>query len=257
MKRIMAILISIMTLIIGLAFYRYFSLDQMVDETDSTMSHTATPNIEPSVAPSVEPTPTPDFSSPDSLLILANKSHRLPEGYEPADLTVPNVKRTTEWQLREPAARAIEEMFIEASKDGVTLVLGSAFRSDKYQKQLWESYMQKYSAERADKISARPGYSEHQTGLAADIVQGMNSGLGEDFSSTFENTPEGKWMFENAHRFGWILRYPKTKEDITGYSYEPWHYRYVGKDIAEEMFQKGLDCTFEEHFHVEGGKEYK
>ena len=112
--------------------------------------------------------------------------------------------------------------------------------SDNFQKKLWDSYANQKGDEWADSVSARAGYSEHQTGYTLDIVT-YNANM-----SNFETTDEFKWLQANAYKYGFILRYPKDKEDITGYSYESWHYRYVGEETAKKI--KKLDITFDEYY---------
>ena len=195
MKKVMALLLILLIGVMGIAFLE--DRKQVLEE-ETVPSPTPSPTVQTIVVTMPpEPEETPDFYSTDSLLVVANKAHKLPDGYEPSDLTRPNVAMSADWTLREPAARALEEMFEAAEQDGVHLVLGSAYRPESYQRQLWNNYAAQYSPERADRISSRPGYSDHQTGLAVDIVQGMNSGLGTDFNETFENTPEGKWLREH------------------------------------------------------------
>lgn len=213
----------------------------------------------------VTPTPTPevveqyDFDSGDSLLILANKAHPLKEGYEPSDLVhLDGIYKTQDsWMLRKPCKEAVAEMFEAAKNDGVTLEVGSAYRSAAYQASLWQSYANQYGADRADRISSRPGHSDHQTGLCIDVVENNGAMDGINYCTEFEDSKSGKWLYEHGHEYGFILRYPKGKEDITGYNYEPWHYRYIGKDYATKMYEISPDLTFEEYFNVEGGKEYK
>ncbi len=255
MKKVMALLLIILIGVMGIAFLE--DRKQVLEE-EAEPSPTPSPTVMTVVVTMPpEPEELPDFYDTDSLLIVANKTHKLPDGYEPSDLTRPNVASSADWMLREPAARALEEMFAAAESDGIHMVLGSAYRSEAYQRQLWNNYAAQYSPERADRISSRPGYSDHQTGLAVDIVQGMNTGLGTDFNETFENTPEAKWLHEHAQEYGWIMRYPKGKEEITGYAYEPWHFRYIGKEYAEAVYAVDEWETFEEYFNVEGGTEYK
>lgn len=252
MKKIIALLTVIMLGVLGYGAYGMRS-----DKPEEAAVTTPEPTPETTPEPTPEPAPEIDFSDTSSLLVVANKAHRLPDGYEPSDLVYPNVRTTSSWQLREPAARALEQMFAGADADGVRLVLGSAYRSAAYQSQLWHGYSAQYGSVRADRISSRPGYSDHQTGLAVDIVQGMGTGLGTDFNESFENTPEAKWLKEHAHEYGWIMRYPKGKEEITGYAYEPWHFRYIGVDYATAVYEADEWMSFEEYFGVEGGTEYK
>lgn len=185
---------------------------------------------------------------PPALDAMVNKSRYLPEDYIPADLVrvaVPTCLVLDEVNhLREPASRALSELFAAARAEaGHELTARSGYRAYVTQKNLYNNYVRTQGQEYADQYSARPGTSEHQTGLVMDITSpGMNFALDESFGST----SEGKWVAENAHRFGFIIRYPLGKEDITGYAYEPWHLRYVGPALAEELYRRGL--VMEEFF---------
>ena len=129
-------------------------------------------------------------------------------------------------------------MFDDAKKEGLTLYVNSAYRSYNSQKEVYQEYVVSHGKD-ASKYAAMPGYSEHQTGLALDIFKPGTT------TKTFENTKEAAWLAKNAHKYGFILRYPKGKENITGYAYESWHYRYVGIDIAKKIFEENI--TFEEY----------
>lgn len=216
---------------------------------------TATPSTSTPVVTTSDPDPEneekQELYDPDSILFCANKKHPLPDNYQPSDLVYVNVTQTHgDTTLRKEAADAMIAMFDAAKADGVTLVLGSGFRDQAYQTNLYNMYVAQSGQEYADSISSRPGYSEHQTGLAADIKAPDD---GTFLDETFINTPQGQWLYNNAYRFGWILRYPEGKEDITGYAYEPWHYRYVGIETATAMHNIDPNLTFEEYFDIEGG----
>lgn len=221
----------------------------------------ATP--EPTPEPTVEPTPTPEptidpavFTDINSLLVVANKAHKLPEGYEPSDLVDANAyggRGTIAPYMRQEAAEALGQMTSAAQEDGVYLMFSSAYRSESYQSQLYYGYVNSYGVERADRISARPGYSDHQTGLALDFIENGPA----DLRTEFEDTASGKWLKDHAHEYGFIMRYPKDKETITGYNYEPWHFRYIGVDYATAIYNVDPFYSFEEYFDVEGGQEYK
>lgn len=184
------------------------------------------------------------------ILCVANKKHALPYDYVPGDLRTVNVDRSANWQMRDEAATALENMFAAASDDGVTLVACSGYRSAVYQDQLYSGYVQSYGTATADSISSRPGYSDHQTGLAMDIGDHDQATV---FTTDMKNTPEGKWLYAHAHEYGFILRYPEGKESITGYSFEPWHYRYVGTATASAMYAISPDETLEEYLGISGG----
>lgn len=165
----------------------------------------------------------------------------LPEDYKPEDLVVPNVpfsfSGTLEKSyLRKEAAEALERLFDLAKKEGIQLNAVSGFRSYDYQKNLYTNNVKRKGQEHTDRFSARPGHSEHQTGLTMDI---SSKSANNELELTFANTKEGKWLKENAYRAGFIICYPKGKESITGYAYEPWHIRYIG-DIAESIYKKKL-----------------
>ena len=199
-----------------------------------------------------------DFREHSSLLLLVNKSHAIDEAYVPEDLQTVEVNvKGSHNQLRKPAAQAYERMVRAAAKDGVQLELGSGFRSGEVQKGIWQDYASRNGKDQADRFSARGGYSEHQTGLAIDFVTGYGESDGINYADDFEKTDEGKWLYNNAWKYGFILRYPKGKEAITGYMYEPWHYRYVGKKWAQSIHEVSPDFSFEEFFCVQGGTEYK
>ena len=196
-----------------------------------------------------EPEGNPKFYNPESMLIVANKKHKLPDGYVPSGLVIPNVQRTgSNVYMKSQAASALEKMFAGAKTEGITLVMGSGYRSEATQRAIYNGYVARDGQAAADRFSARPGYSEHQTGLAIDISDASGAHY---LYESFESTAEGKWLFNNAHKYGFILRYPKGKESITGYMYEPWHYRYVGVEEAGKIYASGK--TFEEYYGIAGG----
>ena len=174
-------------------------------------------------------------------LMIVNKYYKLDESYVPDDLVDVESKYGANKQMSKVAYEAFIELFNDAQKQGYNLYIASPYRSYQYQTTLYNNYVKSDGKKNADTYSARPGYSEHQTGLAADVMARGNSSLNE-----FENTKEFKWMKKNAYKYGFILRYPENKEYITGYIYEPWHYRYVGKEAAKTIYEKNL--TYEEYY---------
>ncbi|WP_425447147.1 M15 family metallopeptidase [Dethiothermospora halolimnae] len=188
------------------------------------------------------------IKDPNDVLVLANKERELSSDYIPKDLIIPNVRFPFEEnlpkkQMREVAAKALEKLFDAANKETIHLFATSGYRSYDRQKNLFNYYTKQHGEEAANKFSAKPGQSEHQTGLAMDVTsQSVGFNLTEDFGQVVE----GKWLKENAHRFGFIIRYPKGKEGITGYQYEPWHIRYVGKEVAKDIYENNL--TLEEYY---------
>lgn len=187
-------------------------------------------------------------TNPADLLVLVNKERSLPADYVPEGLTPPDIpfyfsENIEKRWLRPVAAKAIEEMFAAAKQDGIKLIGASAYRSYTTQKTLFSKNVTRMGEDEAARLSARPGRSEHQTGLCIDVYHSqITNGLEESFA----DTPEGQWVADHAYEFGFIVRYPKGKEEITGYSYEPWHLRYVGTSVAQEIYEKGI--TLEEYF---------
>lgn len=171
-------------------------------------------------------------------LTLVNKFYYLDKDYEPDDLVDVEIGYGV-GRLRKEAYDSYKIMSDDAKKQGYSFYITSPFRSYDTQDKLYKSYLLIDTQEEVDIYSARPGSSEHQLGLAVDILKS-----GYDFD-TFYKTPEAKWLCENAYKYGFILRYPKDKVDITGYEYEPWHFRYVG-GIAETIYNSGV--TFDEYF---------
>jgi D-alanyl-D-alanine carboxypeptidase len=188
---------------------------------------------------------------PSSIAVIVNKFIHLPFTYTPNDLVYPNVQflsneQTDKRKMRKEAAKALERLFQGAQKDGIHLSGVSAYRSYSTQQWLFQHYVNRDGYAAAVKYSAIPGTSEHQTGLAIDVS-------GEDgkcaASSCFANTKEAKWLSKHSAEYGYIVRYPKGKESITGYKYEPWHIRYVGPAaMAAEIRDRGI--TLEEFFDV-------
>nr|WP_263326087.1 M15 family metallopeptidase [Neobacillus sp. Marseille-Q6967] len=185
-----------------------------------------------------------------NILALVNKQYFLPEDYIPNDLVRPDVtfsfgeQEVEKSLMRTEAADALEKMFTDAKKNGIELYAVSGYRSYDRQRILFDAETNKVGMEKAMEVVAIPGSSEHQSGLAMDISsKAVNLNLVKDF----EDTVEGKWLAENAHRFGFILRYPKGKENITNYIYEPWHFRYVGEKAAKIIYDH--DWTLEEYFN--------
>ena len=178
-------------------------------------------------------TNTEETNLDDGIKMLVNKFHYLNEDYLPDDI-VP----ISNWYAYEGHSTKKEvydhyvSMWNDANEQGLVLLVNSSYRT-------FEEQQEQYDMSNDD-YASRPGYSEHQTGLALDIVSDGVQG------NEFENTDEFKWLQENAHKYGFILRYPKDKEYITGYNYESWHYRYVGKDLATKVKESGL--TYDEYY---------
>lgn len=175
-------------------------------------------------------------NDPDDLLVLVNKYHALPSGIEPNNLV--NIEGE---KMQKVAADALKKLVTDMRNDGIEINLISGYRSEDTQKAIYNRYVTNDGQEEADTYSARPNHSEHQLGLAIDVSDGW------DLTEAFENTEQFRWLDKNAHKYGFIMRYPKDKIYMTGYDYEPWHYRYVGIEVATLI--KNENITFEE-YHV-------
>ena len=238
----------------------YFDNTPAVDEPTSeqkTTSEPVTEATEPTTDPLIETTaPTPDpveIKNYDfKTLILVNPTHSVPEGYV-EDITLEKVQGS--YMMDSRCAEPMRDMIAAAKRDGITLQLCSTFRTYETQKKLYENriniLMERDStltydqaAEKAKTINAYPGTSEHELGLAADIVTPSYQSL----DSGYDQTDAFKWLVEHCADYGFILRYPKEKQDITKIIYEPWHYRYVGQEAAKIIMESGV--TLEEYLGI-------
>ncbi|MCQ2471453.1 MAG: M15 family metallopeptidase [Clostridia bacterium] len=176
---------------------------------------------------------TPNTSSPTYIngILIVNKSYPLPQNYNPG--------------VNSAAQSAFNTMQSAAAREGINLYIVSGFRSYSTQRDIYNNYVARDGKAAADRYSARPGHSEHQTGLAFDV---------NSLSQSFENTPEGRWLAANCYKYGFIIRFPKGKESITGYMYEPWHIRYLGTSTATSVYNSGL--TLEEYLGVKSVYSY-
>lgn len=175
-------------------------------------------------------------------ILIVNKSYPLPKGYVPKNTyNDATGKRYCSDCIDKDAYSEYKQMKADATAFGLNIWIQSGYRSYELQETLYNNYVNRDGKLAADTYSARPGYSEHQTGLAFDL---------NSISDDFQYTNEGKWVSENAWKYGFILRYPKSKESITGYKYESWHLRYVGKDLASKLYNNGDWITLEEHFNL-------
>lgn len=185
------------------------------------------------------------IDDPTSIWVVVDKLRPLnPQDYEPDDLVDVPVEHTWDPLLRQEASDAVVAMFQAAADEaGLALASNSAYRSYSAQEEVYDG---------DDLTTARPGFSEHQTGLAIDI----GAASGEcSLATCFADTPEGIWLRDNAWRFGFILRYPADQTPVTGYEFEPWHYRYVGVELATEMRETGIP-TLEQFFQLPAAPEY-
>jgi len=189
-------------------------------------------------------------TEPGSIWWIVNKKRPLPSGYIPPSLSIPNVtlrldRDNESMKVNGTITKNIEDLFAAAEKAGNPLLFASGYRSEEYQRQLYQSYVEQGGQEFADKTSAKPGTSEHQTGYAFDVCE-----LNKDctLEKSFGDTKAGIWLQQNAHRYGFIIRYLNGKEAETGYDYEPWHLRYVGTELATELHDSNR--TMEDFFNA-------
>jgi len=231
-----------------LAYFLYQKLTFKQSSTQTTNQQVQENNVS-----------VPQFSltEPNSLWIIVNKQNGLPEKYVPDDLIVPDVKlrlgkTEQQMQIRKIAHKDLKVMFAAAKKSNIDLVFGSGYRSGQLQRQFYQQYVVQDGKKNADRYSARPGFSEHQTGLSLDVVSPDGTCF---LKQCWAETKEGKWVADHAHEYGFIVRFPKGQESITGYSYEPWHLRFVGRDLARNVFTSRQ--TLEEYFGLPAAPNYK
>lgn len=182
------------------------------------------------------------IEKPDDMLVLCNKYHSLPENYVPADLvdiTTGNAAASG-LKLRKEAAAAFDKLCAAAKESGYKIMGASAYRSFAYQKTLYNNYVASDGAANADTYSARPGFSEHQTGLAVDVKNATTA------YDKFGSTKEYQWAKDNIYKYGFIIRYLPSTIHITGYKSEEWHFRYVGVETATAVYKSGL--TYDEYY---------
>jgi len=230
-----------------------------------TASASRTPKPTQTPGPTLSPTPSappaPRFNKaalsvddPASIWVVVDKLRPLnPKDYVPADLVQTPVAHANPPTLRAEAADAMAAMFAAAKAEGAGgMQLQSAYRSYTTQVVVYNRYVSQAGQAGADAQSARPGFSEHQTGLAADISSLPATCV---LAACFGDTPQGRWLVANAYRFGYLLRYPADKVAVTGYMYEPWHFRYIGAALATEMHAEGV-TTLEEFFGLPPAPDY-
>lgn len=215
------------------------------NETPKTNAPTSNMDVRPKENVLPDQVWPKQLSSEESanLTVVVNKKHKLPADY------IPQLVNIRGFQLRNEASSELEQLLSDADSSNVSLKIISAYRSYDYQQQVYGGYVTQYGEEKADTISARPGHSEHQTGLAVDL--GASNGAC-DLEICFESTPAGEWIKSNAKKYGFIVRYQKDKDISTGYQYEPWHLRYVGTDIADKINASGQ--TLDEYFGFVAGE---
>jgi D-alanyl-D-alanine carboxypeptidase len=199
------------------------------------------------------------IGDPTSSWLVVNKKRPLqPKDYEPASLTAPSAMRLAgrptdaNMQVNSEVAIALDQLDADARAADINLKVISAYRSYDTQRMIYDSEVRGFGQAQADRESARPGHSEHQTGWAVDLGAVNNKC---EIEACFADTPEGKWLADNAHKYGFIIRYGADQESITGYQYEPWHLRFVGKDLAAELRRLG-NPPLEEFFDLPAAPSY-
>lgn len=202
----------------------------------------------PPPAPAQQPASSPNYSidDPASIWVVVNKKRPLPSSYAPADLVNLGSK-----QMRTEAATALKKLFSGAANAGISLKYVSGYRSYGYQTTLYNNYVAADGQAKADTYSARPGHSEHQSGLAMDV--GNTDGNCE-LDVCFGQTAAGQWVAAHAHEYGFVVRYTADKTAVTGYQYEPWHLRYVGTWLAQKIHD--TPQTLEEYFGLGAAPSY-
>jgi len=196
------------------------------------------------------------INDPTSIWAVVNKGRLLPADYIPPDLVAPNVPlrlpaSDPEMQIRSVAAAPLQQMFKAAKEQNLKLMVSSGYRSYNLQESLYRGYVSAQGQQKADSSSARPGHSEHQTGLALDVEPSDRTC---EVEPCFADTPEGKWLASNAYRYGFIIRYEKGQEELTGYEYEPWHLRYIGVELSQQIHK--TNQTLEQFFKLPKAKNY-
>jgi len=196
--------------------------------------------------------------NPSSQWVVVNKMRQLnPIDYAPAQLVDPDIKLRfdpaySEMLVSTVIAAPLKQLVEGASKDGLSLMLASGYRSYLAQQSIYNISVNDIGQAATDQQNARPGYSEHQTGLAVDMEPTSRNC---ETLTCFADTPEGKWLADNAYKYGFIIRYPQNKQNVTGYSYEPWHIRYVGIDLSTQMHSSHIE-TLEEFFGLLSAPNY-
>ncbi|QCB98896.1 D-alanyl-D-alanine carboxypeptidase family protein [Arthrobacter sp. PAMC25564] len=230
--------------------------------SSAAVAGTPTPTAAaPSASATASEVPLPgggqhSLTDPASPWVVVNKHRPLsPAAYVPADLVGPAVRLAVAGEaalLNSTTAAAAEQLFAAAAADGVVLTLASGYRSFATQTVTYGGYVDSRGQAEADTASARPGYSEHQTGWSFDIGDG---GGACSFQPCFAEQPAAAWARSNGHRYGFVVRYPWDFHEITGYYYEPWHLRYIGVEAATDMLNRGI-ATLEEYFGLEAAPDY-
>ncbi|MGV8905262.1 MAG: M15 family metallopeptidase [Acetobacterium sp.] len=247
------IIIVVVTVIIGVNRQtKTIQANEEAQKAQTTESLQITAQADPTVTPDNSKTKETDTivtnenaSSEEGITQVVNKNHRISADFVPDDLVSVDLPSTRDTQLRGVAATALSGLFNGAEAANLELFCCSGYRSYETQEGLYNWNVETYGVEGAELVSARPGMSEHQMGLAMDVT---SASAGFDLLESFGSMPEGQFIKENAYKYGFIVRYPEGKTDSTGYAYEPWHLRYLGVAVATEIYNSGK--TMEEYYGV-------
>jgi zinc D-Ala-D-Ala carboxypeptidase len=229
--------------------------------TDEAVDQVTSPEPAPTPAPEPELVEIPVFDTsahslddPSSIWVVVNKTRPFdPVDYAPDDLVRLTLPSNYTPLLRAEAAEALEALFAGAESEGIALVIHSTYRSYTLQQRLKRQSVERYGSAISDSRSARAGHSEHQAGWAVDLTTPSGACT---LAECFGETPEGRWLWENSWTYGFVLRYPKRASEITGYMYEPWHFRYVGTELSTEIWNQGYP-TLEEFFGLPPAPKYR
>ena len=230
---------SVLPIIILLVVVVWLFFDHRAGAPGANNSSTTKPKAKPAATQPAKQINQQQYSinQASSLWVVVNKGRVLPASYVPASFGPQGI--------RSDADAALIKLLAAASKAGVGMKVASGYRSYSYQVSTYNGYVSRDGQAKADTYSARPGHSEHQTGLAADLAPIDNRCT---LDQCFGQTAEGKWLATNAHNYGFIIRYQKNTQNLTGYEYEPWHVRYVGTALAAQLYKSGQ--TLEQYFHL-------
>lgn len=228
----------------GLSVYAFMHQDDI----KKAIVESNTPKTPTSTTTVTVPLPE-ELLTPSSKQVLVDRNHSLPTDYVPETLSSPYINSTTDViQIDQETGDMAKQMISVANEQGISLTVTNGYRSYADQQKYYESRSALLGDTVADKQIEKAGFSEHQTGLAIDFTDDPANSTP---TQAFGDTPAGQWLHDHAHEYGFIQRYPKGKEKITGYDYMPWHYRYVGVDIATAIYETNPDCTFEEFYNVQ------
>lgn len=277
--RVVAVVVAAVLLVVGVSSGFVYNSYERNAPRASTAATTSAPPADPGEAgpepspgtsepesqpapeqpdPQAEPGPEEsaaavNIDDPASLTVVVNKQRPLPAEFAPAGLVTPRgLANPSSERLRPEAAEALDRMARDAQSEGIRLSLTSGYRSYAEQQTVYGNQVASKGRQQADRVSARPGHSEHQTALAVDLARtdGRCSLL-----PCFGETPEGRWLAENSWRYGFLLRYPADLTPVVGYAYEPWHFRYVGPELTEQMRAVQVR-SLEEFFHLPQAPDY-